>query len=310
MAGSTIQPGDNDGRADAFQNAIASARRFFNQSKDDPAEMDMVTEATTGSNANDETTVPKMVSPVFHQFLDCVYQMLRQNPNRFEFNERFLRRLLYHLYSCQYGTFLFNSEKQRHDAQAPQRTSSVWDYFLSRKPEFTNKDYDPVIDDHDKDRERILLPNLSNIRWWHQLFNRTEEEMNGDLNAAAAAELSKASAMANFQPSSEVSYDKSQPGTPPQSASADPPSLPSSQSVVSAMETAHATLTPDYQPPTLHKSASAENSNSFSAFRDGIASNIGKGMNALGNLGNRGGSPSSASRAPPVRAEQELHRMT
>jgi hypothetical protein len=36
---------------------------------------------------------------------------------KFEFNERFLRRLLYHLYSCQYGTFLFNNEKERVESQ-------------------------------------------------------------------------------------------------------------------------------------------------------------------------------------------------
>ena len=55
----------------------------------------------------------KLTSPVFQQFLDCVYQLLIQNPTQFEYNERFLRRLLYHLYSCQYGSFLFDNEQER-----------------------------------------------------------------------------------------------------------------------------------------------------------------------------------------------------
>jgi myotubularin-related protein 6/7/8 len=52
-----------------------------------------------------ETKVNEL-SPVFHQFLDATYQLLHQHPTRFEFNERFLRRLFYHLYSCQYGAYL------------------------------------------------------------------------------------------------------------------------------------------------------------------------------------------------------------
>ncbi|CRK30585.1 hypothetical protein BN1708_005223 [Verticillium longisporum] len=309
MAGATVQPGENDGRGDAFQSAIASARRFFNQNKDDAAELDTALEGSTGTVANGEATDPKMISPVFHQFLDCVYQLLRQNPDRFEFNERFLRRLLYHLYSCQYGTFLYNSEKQRHDVDLSHKTSSVWGYFLSKKAEFTNKAYNPTVDDHTKGLERIILPVLDNIRWWHQSFNRTDEEMNGDLNAAAAAQQSKASAMANFQPSTEMSYAQSQPSTPPKVDSPKPPGLPTSQSVLSAVETAHTTLTPE--PRALHRSASAEgaNGNAFSAIRNGIAGNIGRGMNALSNLGNRGTSlgPSTAT---ATRTEQELHSLT
>ncbi|CAI4218009.1 unnamed protein product [Parascedosporium putredinis] len=149
LAGSTVQPGENDGRGDALQNALEGARRLFGQVKPDP-QLEAMTEAAPGEVVESEMTTKKMVSPVFHQFLDCVYQIQRQYPDRFEFNERFLRRLLYHLYSCQYGTFLYNSEKQRHDAKAKSRTSSVWDYFLSRRPEFTNPDFTSAIDDHVK----------------------------------------------------------------------------------------------------------------------------------------------------------------
>ena len=39
----------------------------------------------------------KETSPVFHQFLETVRQIQRQFPERFEFNERFLHQLYYHL---------------------------------------------------------------------------------------------------------------------------------------------------------------------------------------------------------------------
>ncbi|KAI8269096.1 hypothetical protein K4K58_003097 [Colletotrichum sp. SAR11_239] len=301
MAGQTVQPGENDGRADAFQNVIAGARRFFNQNKDDPTEqLDAIGEAATGKVANDEATVPKMISPVFHQFLDCVYQLLRQNPTKFEFNERFLRRLLYHLYSCQYGTFLYNSEKQRRDARAAERTQSVWDYFLARKQEFINKDYDPTIDEYVKGRDSIIKTDLKDIIWWHQLFNRSDEEMNSNLHATAAQAQNKASAMANFQPATEESYASSHPGTPPDDTpGSKPPSLAASQSVLAAVESSHTTLTPEEQRQGrrleqgqerhLQRSASAENPNAFSSIRDGIAdgiANLNIGRNVTGMLNN------------------------
>lgn len=117
----------------------------------------------------------KLTSPVFQQFLDCVHQLLIQNPTAFEFNERFLRRLVYHLYSCQYGTFLFNSEYERVSNNASETTRCVWDYFRSRKKEFTNEKYDSM-EGCDED---WIFPDLQKVEWWWQLFGRSYEEMNG-----------------------------------------------------------------------------------------------------------------------------------
>ncbi|XP_074863506.1 phosphatidylinositol-3-phosphate phosphatase MTMR1 isoform X4 [Carettochelys insculpta] len=52
-------------------------------------------------------------SPIFLQFLDCVWQMTKQFPAAFEFNELFLITILDHLYSCLFGTFLNNCEQER-----------------------------------------------------------------------------------------------------------------------------------------------------------------------------------------------------
>jgi hypothetical protein len=118
----------------------------------------------------------KEIAPIFHQFLDAVFQILYHQPNAFEYNERFLRRLLYQSYAGQYGEFLFNNEKERNSY--PGRTPSVWPHFLSRRREFTNGDYA-------KDKyDTLLLPRRYSsggsieVRWWSALFGRKDEEMN------------------------------------------------------------------------------------------------------------------------------------
>lgn len=309
FAGSKIQPGENDGRGDAFQNVLSGAKRFFNQNlnqnKDD--DMDTTSETASGKVVDEEATLPKMVSPVFHQFLDCTYQLLRQNPTRFEYNERFLRRLFYHLHSCQYGTFLYNSEKQRHDARVAERTSSVWDYFLCRKPEFSNPDYDPTVDDHIKGRERILLPRLKEIRWWHQLFGRTDDEMNGALNAAAAAENDRQAAMTDFQYPSVAHADQN--ATSSTSSSSELP-RGSNRSVLTAVENAHQTLTPEPRDAPIKRSASTEGMNPFTAIRDGIAS-LNIGQNVMATFSQAESSSSKSDPAPPrTRSDEELRQMT
>lgn len=307
FAGSKVQPGENDGRADAFQNVLSGAKRFFNQNKDDP-ELDTISEAASGLVVDEEATTQKMVSPVFHQFLDCAYQLLRQHPTRFEYNERFLRRLLYHLYSCQYGTFLYNSEKQRHDARLSERTSSVWDYFLCRRSEFTNPDFDPTVDDHVKGQERILLPRLKEIRWWNQLFGRTDEEMNGALDAAAAAETDREAAISSLQYPSVIQGEESA-----RSSSVGPrtPTRGASNSVLTAVETAHQTLTPEDRQQSLRRSASAEGSGPLTSIREGLVGlNLGK--NVLGSIGSTRRSEDTnpqSQAATKSRSDQELREM-
>lgn len=333
LAGSTIKPGENEGRSDAIENAFASAKRFFKgKGQDEASDADpaLTEEARSATDPvpviADQATIPKEISPVFHQFLDATYQLLRQNPTRFEFNERFLRRLLYHLYSCQYGTFLCNNERQRHEARLRERTSSVWDYFLSRRREFTHEGYDPIIDDHTKGRERLIFPRLADVRWWHQVFNRTDDEMNGALNASAATAERVAAYQFQINPN-----QSSAPGTPQRTSEAgpregrspsrspQPPALSSSQSVLAGVETAHSALTPQprsasSQPPPLQRrtspdeepaSSGAAMANTLTALKDGIAGlNIGKGV--LGGIGmGRGGgdAPSTAV------GEQEMKSM-
>ncbi|XP_041741745.1 myotubularin-related protein 2-like [Coregonus clupeaformis] len=80
-------------------------------------------------------------SPVFLQFIDCVWQMTRQFPAAFEFNEYFLVTILDHLYSCLFGMFMCNSEQQRVKEELPRKTVSLWAYINSQLEEFTNPLY-------------------------------------------------------------------------------------------------------------------------------------------------------------------------
>ncbi|XP_047620983.1 myotubularin-related protein 8 isoform X4 [Phacochoerus africanus] len=58
---------------------------------------------------------PKEVSPIFTQFLDCIWQLMEQFPCAFEFNENFLLEIHDHVFSCQFGNFLGNCQKDRED---------------------------------------------------------------------------------------------------------------------------------------------------------------------------------------------------
>ncbi|XP_053564569.1 myotubularin-related protein 2 isoform X2 [Bombina bombina] len=80
-------------------------------------------------------------SPVFLQFIDCVWQMTRQFPHAFEFNEYFLLMILDHLYSCLFGTFLCNSEQQRLKEGILKGTMSLWSFINSQLEDFTNPLY-------------------------------------------------------------------------------------------------------------------------------------------------------------------------
>uniref|UniRef100_A0AAY5L4N3 phosphatidylinositol-3,5-bisphosphate 3-phosphatase n=1 Tax=Esox lucius TaxID=8010 RepID=A0AAY5L4N3_ESOLU len=90
-------------------------------------------------------------SPLFVQFIDCVWQMTRQFPAAFEFNELFLITILDHLYSCLFGTFLYNSEQERNT-----KTVSLWSYINSQPDDFTNPFY--------VDYEHHVLYPLASIR--------------------------------------------------------------------------------------------------------------------------------------------------
>lgn len=225
--------GNNIVAGNAFESALLSAKGFFNKdngsresiagSDGELQPYDMGSPASKKALASSKSSVQEMsttkvkeTSPVFHQFLDATYQLLCQYPSRFEFNERFLRRLLYQLYSCQYGTFLYNNEKERVEARVSEKTRSVWDYFISRKEQFLNERYDPTIDENVRGSESLLLPSAGEVRWWNELFGRTDVEMNGPRSLRAHAHVANGNGMnATVLTGVETAHDAIGAGAPP-----------------------------------------------------------------------------------------------
>ena len=82
-------------------------------------------------------------SPIFTQYMHCLVQILRQFPTSFEFNEELLIFLLEQVYSCRFGTFLFDNERQRVRADVFNDTVPVWAYVFANAEVFTNKCYIP-----------------------------------------------------------------------------------------------------------------------------------------------------------------------
>uniref|UniRef100_A0A8C1PZL0 Myotubularin related protein 1b n=1 Tax=Cyprinus carpio TaxID=7962 RepID=A0A8C1PZL0_CYPCA len=119
-----------------------------------------------GNHANSER------SPLFVQFIDCVWQMTRQFPSAFEFNELFLITVLDHLYSCLFGTFLYNSEQERVSKEVYSRTVSLWSYVNSQLEEFTNPLY--VNYEH-----HVLYPvaSLRHLELWVSYYVRWNPRM-------------------------------------------------------------------------------------------------------------------------------------
>eukprot|EP00934_Nitzschia_sp_Nitz4_P007436 Nitzschia sp. Nitz4//scaffold13_size275219//97220//99789//NITZ4_000863-RA/size275219-augustus-gene-0.229-mRNA-1//1//CDS//3329535981//7426//frame0 len=78
------------------------------------------------SSGNDEG----QISPIFLQFLDCVYQLVQWAPDSFEFTAAYLLEFSFHIYSCRFGNLLCDSEREREtQAGIRQRTFSVWDHL-------------------------------------------------------------------------------------------------------------------------------------------------------------------------------------
>uniref|UniRef100_A0A673HXD9 phosphatidylinositol-3,5-bisphosphate 3-phosphatase n=1 Tax=Sinocyclocheilus rhinocerous TaxID=307959 RepID=A0A673HXD9_9TELE len=90
-------------------------------------------------------------------------------PSAFEFNELFLITVLDHLYSCLFGTFLYNSEQER---EVYSKTVSLWSYVNSQLEEFTNPLY--VNYEH-----HVLYPvaSLRHLELWVSYYVRWNPRM-------------------------------------------------------------------------------------------------------------------------------------
>eukprot|EP00929_Paragymnodinium_shiwhaense_P102213 TRINITY_DN65409_c0_g1_i1.p1 TRINITY_DN65409_c0_g1~~TRINITY_DN65409_c0_g1_i1.p1 ORF type:complete len:901 (+),score=109.13 TRINITY_DN65409_c0_g1_i1:69-2705(+) len=82
-------------------------------------------------------------SPIFLQWLECVYQLTLQFPTAFEFTPRLLLRIGKEALSNRYGTFLADCEKERAEKVAPY-TLSLWPVLLDGAGDTMNPEYQPL----------------------------------------------------------------------------------------------------------------------------------------------------------------------
>uniref|UniRef100_A0A8D3D5K3 Myotubularin related protein 7a n=1 Tax=Scophthalmus maximus TaxID=52904 RepID=A0A8D3D5K3_SCOMX len=116
---------------------------------------------------------PKEVSPIIDQFLECVWQLMEQFPCAFEFNERFLIAIHGHIYSCLYGNFIGNNQRERIEVR--ERTHSLWSYLWMNRADFINPLYRP---DHSQ-TQGLLRPSTAPycFKFWRGLYNHFDRGM-------------------------------------------------------------------------------------------------------------------------------------
>ncbi|KAH8405111.1 hypothetical protein KR222_001714 [Zaprionus bogoriensis] len=109
-------------------------------------------------------------SPVFLQFIDSVWQVSQQFSNAFEFNEHFLITIVDHLYSCRFGTFLFNTEAERVAEDLKRKTISLWTHINSSLDQYLN----PLFPSFTHGPEIVLRPiaSVARTRLWKGLYCR------------------------------------------------------------------------------------------------------------------------------------------
>lgn len=113
-------------------------------------------------------------SPVFLQFIDAVWQITQQFVNTFEFNDHFLITILDHLYSCRFGTFLFNSDRERVQERIKENTVSLWSYVNSDLDQFRNPLYWANVN-----KQSVIMPvaSVRYIKLWKAYYCRWNPSM-------------------------------------------------------------------------------------------------------------------------------------
>jgi hypothetical protein len=119
-------------------------------------------------------------SPIFQQWLECVFQLLHQFPHAFEFTPQLLLLISDHLYSLRFGTFLCNSQFERMEKKIATSTVSLWTYVLHNadvRNRCTNPCYHPSFF-----HWRALFPNVSvkkMVLWDDFWFRHVQHESYG-----------------------------------------------------------------------------------------------------------------------------------
>ena len=155
-------------------------------------------------------------APIFLQWIDAVWQVWTQSPQHFEFNELFLLTILEHLFSCRFGTFLGDCERERLESQIPQRTDSLWDYLLARRSHYLNQLYAPSTTTY-----LVINLNVHAVRYWSEFHLHRNMTLVAPLSDALPLEVPPPLPDESLLPSSSLLVASSSPpkNPPPLSTS-------------------------------------------------------------------------------------------
>uniref|UniRef100_A0A3P8SM29 Myotubularin related protein 7a n=1 Tax=Amphiprion percula TaxID=161767 RepID=A0A3P8SM29_AMPPE len=100
---------------------------------------------------------------------------MEQFPCAFEFSERLLITIHSHIYSCQYGNFIGNNQRERIELGVRERTHSLWSHLWTNRADYINPLYRP---DHSQ-TQGLLRPSTApySFKFWRGLYNRFDRGM-------------------------------------------------------------------------------------------------------------------------------------
>jgi myotubularin-related protein 6/7/8 len=118
------------------------------------------------------------ISPIFIQWLDCIFQVASQFPNAFEFTEEFLIAIVDQVLSNRFGNFLGNCPRERElELDVPSRTLCIWSFFESEVADRKQKSLDPLFlnpQHRDSVDSAPLYPIMSTSKFfiWDRFYQR------------------------------------------------------------------------------------------------------------------------------------------
>uniref|UniRef100_A0A4W5LRL6 Myotubularin related protein 8 n=1 Tax=Hucho hucho TaxID=62062 RepID=A0A4W5LRL6_9TELE len=116
---------------------------------------------------------PKEVSPVFTQFIECLWNLMEQYPCGFEYNEKYLLEIHNHVYSCQFGNFIGNCQREREEMRLYERTFSVWPFLWENRHQYRNPLHKCSLG------REVLRPSTLplNFKFWCGMYNHFDKGM-------------------------------------------------------------------------------------------------------------------------------------
>jgi len=116
---------------------------------------------------------PEQYSPVFLQFIECIWQVLIQFPDAFEFNQLFLLEILDHVTNGRSGTFLLSFDTTRDETKLRQNSLSVWTILNQNLERYCNPWYNPEL----RFNCEPLMPNyhVGKLQLWEAYYCRGDQ---------------------------------------------------------------------------------------------------------------------------------------